>query len=312
MLDVVPAHERIHIDSYAHLCSDLPHVYYKSTEEAHDFLLHCERDEVEPCILVTGCCDFSIREQNLHHPNQDLVKLANTIDWKRAAADRQKYQGVQVGPACKPERCQPQHKYAARTDRFTWWTIDELPKNIVRWYTTNLDVDHPRMRWLPFGLNNHGPGSSYIDRYVGGEKTKWLYANFTPFTFERLRLREWCETQEWITYRENSDLPIEEFLDEVASHRYVLCPFGNGLDCYRTYEAMYLQSIPIIEDSIYARHALNLGLPLVAVQNMASLTREVLERSYEPICNEQYDYAPLTKSYWRRVFEQESKELQKA
>lgn len=308
MLQQVPPEEHIHVDSYSELCKDIPNVYYMSTEEVYNFIVRCDAGEVGPCILVSGFCDYSIREQDKHHPNADLLVHASFLDYEDMAKSRDHYNSVRIGPTCNAERCHPGHKYAVRTDRFTWFTLRDIPKNILRWYTTNLDVLHPRMKWLPFGLNNDGPGSSLLPQFVGREKKGLLYVNFSANTAERVRLKQYFKRQPWVTYRDDANLPVEQYLAEVAEHKYVLSPYGCGLDAYRNYEAMYLGTIPILPETEFSKFMIYENLPLVAVKggDMYGLTHDLLNRSYDSIVGVNYDYQPIMKSHYRNLFENAS------
>jgi hypothetical protein len=42
-------------------------------------------------------------------------------------------------------------------------------------------------------------------------------------------------------------LPPHRYRDFVKNSKFVLSPPGNGLDCHRTWEAMYLGAIPIVK-----------------------------------------------------------------
>jgi hypothetical protein len=307
MLKQVPPEEHLRCDSFRELCQGLPNVHAMTTDGAYDFLRRCSAGEVGPCVLVTGMCDYSIRLQAEHHPNKDLVAHAMSVDFAAAAAETDVYRYFQIGPAAN-DKCHPKDRYAVRTDRFTWWTFDELPPNVLEWYTTNLDVEHPRMKWLPFGLNNDGPGSDMLPRFVGREKKGLVYVNFSPNTVERCRLKQFFEKQSWATYRDEANLPVEQYLAEVAEHKYVLAPFGCGLDTYRTWEAIYLGAIPILPESVFARQLRALHLPVVTLppQGFFTMTPALLTDSYPEICDDSYEYAPLTKSYWRKKFENSS------
>ena len=37
------------------------------------------------------------------------------------------------------------------------------------------------------------------------------------------------------------------FLDDIINHKAVVSPRGNGLDCHRTWEALYLKRAPIMK-----------------------------------------------------------------
>jgi hypothetical protein len=69
-----------------------------------------------------------------------------------------------------------------------------------------------------------------------------------------------------------------ELYKVVAQHRFVLSPRGRGADCYRTYEALYLGSFPIVRtsslDSLFA------DLPVLIVKDWSELTQELLQQTY--------------------------------
>jgi hypothetical protein len=100
--EAFPAGEHLFIDSYFGLCEGLP-LYYMSTEGVYDFFRKCEQGEVGPCVLVSAACDYSIREQDAHHPNIDLYAHAMSFDYRAAGAQRTHYEKLQVGPAADPQ-----------------------------------------------------------------------------------------------------------------------------------------------------------------------------------------------------------------
>jgi hypothetical protein len=302
MLEQVEPEEHLLISSYRQICNKIasPKLVYKNTEEVYDHFVQCDNENLPPHVVVSAACDFSIREQEEHHPNNDLYKYCSFIDWEGYGNVRSKYNAIKI-ISCRPETCCITDRYSAKTDRFTWWTMPELPQNVLFWYVTNLDVSHPRMRLLPFGLNDDGDGYVRLRQHMGKKKTGILYANFSQNTVERIQLAKWCKRQGWITYRER--VPNDLYLAEVAEHKCVLCPDGNGLDCYRTYEAIYLQSVPILSRSTFSHNLRNMGLPFASVSNFACLTPKFTEELYDYEAKQwEFNYAPLTKTYWEKEF----------
>ena len=62
-----------------------------------------------------------------------------------------------------------------------------------------------------------------------------------------------------------------------ASHAFVLSPFGNGMDCFRTYEIILLGAIAIIpsrdsEGRKFAAKDTYADLPVVVVDDWAEVT----------------------------------------
>ena len=92
-------------------------------------------------------------------------------------------------------------------------------------------------------------------------------------------------------------------MNELSSHKFVLCPNGNGIDCFRTWEALTLGTIPIVERS-YVSESFS-DLPILIVDNMYGITKDFLDEQYELIMNRFPDWSTIEKlklSYWGRVF----------
>lgn len=298
--------DHIYVDTYEKLVKDIdsPDLRYCSTESIHSLFSSLRDGEQKPFTLVSGCCDFGLYTQEDNHPNNDLYKMACAFSWAEVGASREFYHSLTIGPACERDRCNPKDKYVLKADRFAASTFDDVPDSVKQWYCANLNVKHPRIGWLPFGLNNDGDGSKRIAGLVGRPKKGTLYVNFQDYTLERIQWKAHFYRQPWATTRLKTDLPVEQFLAEIAEHRYVLCPPGNGLDCYRIYECIYMGSIPVMEDSIFARHFLEAKLPVLVVDSYSSLSPTRLNGFYPELLQREYDYSQVTMSYWKKRFEE--------
>ena len=86
------------------------------------------------------------------------------------------------------------------------------------------------------------------------------------------------------------------YINEVRSHKFVLCPRGNGIDTYRLWESLYLGAIPIVKDCINMDFYKE--LPIIIIKEYSELTPEFLEAEYErhsPLC---WEGSPLDLTYW--------------
>jgi hypothetical protein len=82
----------------------------------------------------------------------------------------------------------------------------------------------------------------------------------------------------------------------MIQYKYVISPFGNGLDCHRTWEAIILGCIPIVKrselSSIYD------GLPVLIVDNWTDVNQTMLNE-FKP------NYDKIDKiymKYWIELF----------
>lgn len=257
-----------------------------------------------PYTIVSGYSDYCVCEQEKHHPNEDLMKMNLRVNWRGAMSERETYYQVPVGPCCDTKRCCPWEKYSLKIDSHTCATFPDLPETVKAWWVTNLNVVHPRMKFLPFGMNDDDTGEKWEGRRLFPElrstpKTRLLYVNFQDNTSERMYLKRHFQNCPWVTFRPAVGLPYPEFLAEMASHKFVLSPPGNGLDCYRNYEAMYLGCVPLLQDSIFARHFVSAGFPAVAIDDYRGLDPSNLMQLHDRVLNGKFNWDALKVSWWK-------------
>jgi len=92
-----------------------------------------------------------------------------------------------------------------------------------------------------------------------------------------------------------SQLSPNQYQMAVRSTLFVLSPPGNGLDCHRTWESIYLGAVPVVKKSALS-YSLYSNLPIVAVDTwdeVCSLRRPELEQLYTSIRARPLDLAKL-------------------
>ncbi len=122
----------------------------------------------------------------------------------------------------------------------------------------------------------------------------------------------------------NEGLSFSRYLDELASSVFTLSPRGWGPDCYRTWEALLVGTIPIVKRGQYGvmpiakrylRNALYLlpvetqtqlerlyqDLPILVIDDWNEITEEFLRKKYSEITSKKYDIGPLYMEYWRNI-----------
>lgn len=292
-----PPDEFITIQTWHDLCQEFgPPFRFINGFDAD--LAFQEADPDPDAIYVSGCCDCGPVYQSEQHPNTDLPKHIGCYDWASITSQREQYVRITMG-SVKDGRCDPTHRFAMKTDRYTWGTFQTMPPN---WWTVNACVDEPGVMNLPFGFNTDGPGLSYLPRHQGQEKTDLLYINFQLNSHTRLQLHEYWRAQPWATFSEKPDLPVETYLDELSRHKFCLAPPGNGLDAYRVWECIYLGVIPILEDSRWSRHVARTGLPVVILPRLYGFGPDLLAKAYQSLTQRSWNYETASLSYWREVF----------
>lgn len=119
---------------------------------------------------------------------------------------------------------------------------------LERCWAQNVEVAHSRLSPLPLGLANRQWGATKIEQIATAarhiQKDKLLYVNLGATHPSRVNAAQMAQRVAGATIESKVDFP--HFVTEMARHRFCLCPRGNGLDTHRFWEAIYLDSIPVI------------------------------------------------------------------
>lgn len=84
----------------------------------------------------------------------------------------------------------------------------------------------------------------------------------------------------------------ETYWKELLNHKFIISPEGNGIDCHRHYEALFAGCIPIVEDNPLIREKYK-GCPILYTKNYSEIKVSYLNKKYEEMLNEVYDFSPL-------------------
>jgi hypothetical protein len=95
--------------------------------------------------------------------------------------------------------------------------------------------------------------------------------------------------------RMEEPLAFEAYLTDLAQWSFCASPPGNGVDCHRTWEALYLGVIPVLTQ---APIGLLSGLPHIMVDDFATVNERSLDEQRRAM-GESLELEKLTLSYWR-------------
>lgn len=126
--------------------------------------------------------------------------------------------------------------------------------NVISWYGQNIDIIHPKLKSIPIGIANeewpHGDTSILeIIKHQNNKKTNLVYANFNCHTnpTERNHCVSCLNNQNIII---SPPLEFKKYLLNLSQSYFSISPNGNGIDCHKTWESLYLKTIPIVTKSI--------------------------------------------------------------
>jgi hypothetical protein len=185
-------------------------------------------------------------------------------------------------------------------------------EKIIHWFSQNCNISHPKITHLPIGLDYHSTSEKHspIDQENTLKKIKSTsesfdkrihkcYVNFSiPPTFYRY----YYDREEAL-----NDIPKDLIINNEKSKRddswlnqtkysFVVSPFGNGLDCHRTWEALIFGCIPIVRSS--GMNPLFDDLPVLIVNNWTEVTQELLDLTIDKFKNKIFNYDKLLLRYW--------------
>lgn len=94
-------------------------------------------------------------------------------------------------------------------------------------------------------------------------------------------------------------LQYHEFLCNMRSYEFVLSPPGNGIDCHRTWEALYMGCVPIVKRSKLTQRFAE-QLPMVLLDYWEHLTNERLNDERKRLLSRVWNSDMLTIGWWEQ------------
>lgn len=184
--------------------------------------------------------------------------------------------------------------------------FDSAPACVARWYGLNVDHQAPSLVPIPIGMERPGGGGHSADyskipqawhATVNVLRHHTALACWTDRTNpdERVAARKAFEGRTSVIWREPFRSHVD-FLRMCGEFRFVISPPGNGIDCHRTWEAMYMGAIPVVKRSHHTNGFVD--LPLVLVDDWNSLTDDALSHLYARYSERSWNLEKLFFQYW--------------
>ena len=188
--------------------------------------------------------------------------------------------------------------------------VDEftLPQNVIKWYTKNVNVKNPVIESIPIGIENDMWFPSLKKKEKINAKTtdqkrirNLVYMNHNVNTnpAQRTKPYDLLGSKPWMTVdRGNNGSEFDKYLDNIYNHSYVICPEGNGIDTHRTWECLYVGTIPIEKRNI--NNQFYTDLPILFVDDWDDVTEELLsEENRFKNRDTNWNYNKLLFKYWQ-------------
>ena len=197
-------------------------------------------------------------------------------------------------------------------------------KYLVRWYSQNNVIkNYPSIIQIPLGLDYHSlynnpkkwekisDGKSpveqekYLINVINNSKPFYerinkIYVNF-EVTADRFGQRKDCLKKihpSLLAMYQEKQKRTQTWIN-TTKYVFVVSPYGQGMDCHRTWEALILGSIPILK----SKEFINMfkDLPVLFVEDWDKITQQLLDDTIEKFKTMNFNYDKLTLEYWKQL-----------
>jgi hypothetical protein len=155
---------------------------------------------------------------------------------------------------------------------------------VRRWLATNVIVGDPKLIPIPLGVRDPYWASHDLLRDVSRQrlsKKKMFHVEFDP---EQNPLeRYYCLDQTGLALAPAKTW--EAYLRDLAQSFFCISPKGRGIDCHRTWEALYLGTVPVVTRSRLTEH--HTGLPMIVLDDWCQFRSiRFSAELYNEVCGE--------------------------
>ena len=157
-----------------------------------------------------------------------------------------------------------------------------IDDKIIHWFAQNNTFPHPKITQIPIGIENkywHRNGYILIRIIDKIKKSVVIKKNRILFGFN-------INTNHEKRYQAINVLRKSKFADEIKrkihpknyfkllnTYKFVASPEGNGPDCIRTWEAMLLNTVPVVTRSYLTDFFKQLGLPMLVIDKWTDINQ---------------------------------------
>lgn len=161
---------------------------------------------------------------------------------------------------------------------------------IIKWYAQNKCTQHNKIEFLPIGLENakfniNGKVSNFLRNKDNKPHLNKILLGFSLSTNFKSRINcfESLKNGPNTLLIENK-LSNFDYFKMLKSTRFVASPEGNGFDCHRTWEAIYLNCIPVLIKNNFTNNLQNFPVLILDDWNEFNLfSEEQIDSFYSEI-----------------------------
>ena len=190
--------------------------------------------------------------------------------------------------------------------------VERMPACVRHWFGQNINTQHARVTPIPIGLEREFWSQSRYGKHghIHDRLSHWCelstklarvikcYINFSPGTngtkrgwiAEHFKNDDWC-----MIHMPGINGDLETYFEHLKRAQFVLCPDGNGVDCHRNWNTLYMGAVPVLERCSFHEQVYR-DLPVLFVDSFKQLTLTMLQEHRHLINTG--DHAKLRMSWW--------------
>ena len=197
-------------------------------------------------------------------------------------------------------------------------------KYLIRWCSQNNVIkNYPSIIQIPLGLDYHavyndtkkwekiadGKSPADQEKFMINvihnskpfyERINKIYVNF-EISADRFGQRKDClkKISPFLLEMYQQKLKRTQTWINTTKYTFVLSPYGQGMDCHRTWEALILGSIPILKSTEFVN--MFKDLPVLLVDDWSDINQQLLDDTIEKFKIMTLNYDKLTLEYWKQI-----------
>lgn len=265
-------------------------------------------------VVVSSCSDYGLAMQSQSPAWKDMMKWL-----KMQVGPPLRYNDVMMPARVDKSKCVISDEYSIKCHSWTRATLPAIPKNVHHWFVVNLmfTPTEKNITPIPFGVAEGKENEIHeaINSKEGvQERHNKIYISWNDYTYERYELR--TDMLKWqndygldcLTVKVPGEPdPYDKYLKTLSTHKYCISPPGNGADCYRTLESIYMGCVTFVENT-----PLNLstGLPVLTYKNIDNIISYYEDNVFDQMVESLYLNTPQIKlPYWKETIHSKRSEL---
>lgn len=185
-----------------------------------------------------------------------------------------------------------------------------IPENVKYIFSKNIRYTHPKIRPIPIGRDWRNTAENNIQSYFKDENTVFKNLAYLNFSIEtcplvRGKVYRMFHEKDWVTCRmpnafKDYEISHTQFVSEIYSHKFCFSPVGFAFDCYRTWDALFAKTIPIVDHNSHVDYYNE--LPILFTNTWEEINEFYLEKKFVEMLETNYNIEIMLVSYWKTLF----------